>query len=324
MAAPTLLMSPIALVAVDTGLEIVPCDLCGAAPDRMTPITTVHDQIYGQPGDFSLTRCTGCGLLSLNPRPDPAHIGAYYPDLDYHAFRAPGTFKRLITSRLRQSEARTLLAGLPVHPRVLEIGCGTGDLLAALKTKGAQVVGVEPNAAAAHTATDRHAITVHIGILDDIPASVLPDGTFDLIVMKYALEHVHNPRAVLTRIAGLLKPGGKAVLWLPNAASWEFRLFGARWRGLDAPRHLYIFTPKTVDRYAEAAGLTLSQVAYSGVPNDWAGSIGFMLNEAGRSKALAEQFTAQKLPTLALLWPISATAALFHAAGRITVTLIKS
>jgi SAM-dependent methyltransferase len=205
----------------------------------------------------------------------------------------------------------------------LEIGCGTGELLGALQSLGAKGVGVEPNAAAAQTAVSRYGLTVHVGMLDDVPEAVLSAGTFDLVIMKYALEHVHNPREVLSRIAKLLKPGGKAVFWLPNAASWEMGLFGARWRGLDAPRHLYIFTPTTVQRYAKAVGLQVEKIAFSGVPNDWAGSLSVVLTDRGMAPGVARHFGADSLPALAVLWPVSALAGVLQRAGRIRVTLRK-
>jgi SAM-dependent methyltransferase len=248
-------------------------------------------------------------MLYLNPRPDRAHIGTYYPDLDYHAFKSPGEIKNRMLRIRRDREARSVLAGLPEHPNALEIGCGTGELLAALKTHGAQVVGIEPNRAAAETAVARYNLTIHVGMLDDFKDFDLVPGRFDLVLMKYALEHVHSPHKVLTRIARLLKPGGRGVFWLPNADSWEMRLFGARWRGLDAPRHLYIFTPTTIRRYVEAARLNVVAITHSGIPNDWAGSLSESLSGS--------------LPALAVLWPVSATAALFRKAGRIKVTLAK-
>src|SRR5579864_5503464 len=296
-----------ALTQID--FETASCDLCGADGDQARQILSTRDRIYGMPGKFSLVRCESCGLLYLSPRPDRTQIGAYYPDLDYHAFRTSYGIKSRLLQLRYEREARALFAGLPEHSLALEIGCGTGELLAVLKKRGVQVIGIEPNHAAAQTASQRHGLTVHVGMLDDLSDIDLPHDCFDLVLMKYALEHVHNPREVLMRISRLLKPGGHGVFWLPNADSWEMRLFGARWRGLDPPRHLFIFTPTTVRHYATTVGLKVSSIAFSGVPNDWAGSL---------SEALSSS-----LPVLAALWPVSATAALFHNAGRIRVTLTK-
>jgi SAM-dependent methyltransferase len=299
-----------------TTLETTTCDLCGSAHETL--YLCVHDRIYGQPGEFQLMRCGHCGLLFINPRPDRASIGIYYPDLDYHAFRSESGLKAAIKSWLRRSEAQSLLQGLPPHAKTLEIGCGTGELLVALRDLGAEVMGIEPNAAAVKSATEGHGLRVELGMLDDVP---LAENQFDLILMKYALEHVHSPRETLTQIGKLLKSGGRAVFWIPNAASWDAHLFGERWRGLDAPRHLYIFTPETIKGLIEAAGMELYQIGYSPVPNDWAGSFEFWLRD--RHIGFASALGVESLLGLALWAPASATAALFEAAGRMRVTAIR-
>lgn len=312
------------MTLTQSALEAVACDLCGAdSTSQAHEMLCVRDRIYGLPGEFSLVRCEKCSLLYLNPRPDRAHIGVYYPDLDYHAFKVTAGLKSRILESRRKSEARLLLVGLPEKSMALEIGCGTGELLNALQKRGARGVGVEPNAAAAQTAMSRYGLTVHVGMLDIVADTALPAGMFDLVIMKYALEHVHNPRAVLSRIVALLKPGGKAVFWLPNGASWELSIFGARWRGLDAPRHLYIFTPTTVREYAKAVGLQVEKIAFSGVPNDWAGSLSVVLADSGLAPTVAKLFGADSLPALAILWPISALAGVAQRAGRMRVTLRK-
>jgi SAM-dependent methyltransferase len=300
-------------------LETVPCDVCGS--DRARLHLCVKDKIYGLPGEFSLVRCEDCGLLYLNPRPDRAAIGQFYPDLDYHAFKPTGGLKQRLLDQRRHSEAKRLLASLPNGATVLEIGCGTGELLAALKDRGAQAVGVEPNGAAAKTAHERYGLMVHTGMLDDWHER-LPAASFDLILMKYALEHVHSPKTTLAQIAGLLRPGGRAVFWIPNAASWDAQLFGANWRGLDAPRHLYIFTPKTIRAYAQSANLNVLGISYSGVPNDWAGSVEFALRE--RSPRLAKLMGMDNPLMMAAWLPISILASKIGRAGRMRVEMGKS
>lgn len=299
-------------------LETVACDLCGGAEAR--PRLTVRDRIYGLPGAFTLVQCPACGLLYLNPRPDRDSIGQYYPDLGYHAFQQTAGLKERLLARRRESEAADLLRGRRPNPRTLEIGCGTGELLATLRAYGADVIGVEPNGAAARAAHERHGLTVLTGMLDDCLPELAP-GSFDLVVMKYALEHVGSPRATLTQIAGLLRPGGVGVFWVPNAASLDAALFGAAWRGLDAPRHLYIFTPATMRRYAEAVGLRVQAITFSGVPNDWAGSVEFAIG--ARAPRLGRALGMGNPAMLAAWLPISMGAAALGRAGRMCVTLVR-
>src|SRR5258708_4818700 len=195
--------------------ELVACDLCGGIDPRT--LMSVQDRIYEIPGEFSLVQCGYCGLIYLNPRPTPGAIGKYYPDLAYHAFKAAGGIKARVQESMRQREADSLLEGLPAHPHVLEIGCATGDMLVALRERGADGTGIERNAAAVEMARGRE-LKVEIGTLGDVS---LPPASFDLVVMKYALEHVHSPRNTIGKIKTLLKPKGRAVFWVPNMRSWE-------------------------------------------------------------------------------------------------------
>ncbi|MCC7451860.1 MAG: class I SAM-dependent methyltransferase [Anaerolineae bacterium] len=316
-----------------TTLESVPCDLCGSTDAR--PYLRVRDHIYGLPGAFQIVQCQRCGLLYINPRPDRASIGQYYPDLDYHAFKPASGAKAALIQRMRHTEARDLLAGISLsllaergqggEVKVLEIGCGTGDLLVALREQGATVMGIEPNAAAVKVARAQNGLNVQIGMLADVlDGSQLAPVSFDLVLMKYALEHVHSPRQELTTISHLLKPGGRAVFWVPNADSWDARLFGAYWRGLDAPRHLYVFTPDTMRRLCALAGLTVRDISYSNVPNDWAGSVEFWLRDRGVPVGIARGFGIGSPPAMAAWLPISILAARLGKAGRMRVTAVKA
>jgi SAM-dependent methyltransferase len=299
-------------------LEHVPCDLCGAIDPAA--YKTLQDHLYGNTGNFTLVKCGYCGLIYINPRPDRASIGVYYPDLDYHAFKPNTGLKATLLNRMRENEAQSLMVGLPPTPKVLEIGGGTGDLLAALKVRGAEAVLVEPNAAAAQVAHERYGLTVQVGMLDQVQ---LEDGQFDLVMMKYALEHVHDPLATLVKIRKLLKQGGRAVFWVPNDRSWDARLFGKFWRGYDSPRHLYIFTPDTMRRLADTAGFKVERINYSLVPNDWAGSAEFWLKGHGVPAGIAK-WLGMANPLIMAAWlPFSTLAAAFRRAGRIRVMLSK-
>ena len=290
------------------------CDLCGG--DEYVPWRTTRDWLTGQPGEFRFVRCRSCGLIFLSPRPDRASIARYYPDLEYHAFREPTGLKACVVRWLRRREARDVLRGAPNSVRILEIGCGTGDLLVALRDRGAQVQGIEPNAAAAQVAA-RRGLAVQVGTLESAP---LAAEAFDLILMRYALEHVHSPRQALDAIRSALCPGGRCELWLPNVELWDAALFGPVWRGLDAPRHLYLFTPQTIRALLEASGLSLAGVRYSGVPNDWTGSVQSALERAGLPERLA-RFLGLENPAMLAAWtPVSMTAALCRRAGRMRVT----
>ncbi|MGL4648341.1 MAG: class I SAM-dependent methyltransferase, partial [Caldilineaceae bacterium] len=82
---------------------------------------------------------------------------------------------------------------------------------------------------------------------------------YDVVTLFDVLEHLHQPTAALREVRRLLRPGGTLVLRVPNLDSWDARLFGEAWAGLDAPRHLYVYGPKTLSATLEAAGFDIEQ-----------------------------------------------------------------
>jgi len=143
----------------------------------------------------------------------------------------------------------------PARGRVLDVGCGAGDLLLALRDDGWSVHGVEPSPPGAEQAREKHGLDVVTGRFEQ---AALPDSSFDVIVFSGVLEHVHDPLGSLRRTHELLAPGGLvAILFLPMLDSPEARLFGPRWLALDLPRHLTHFEDTTFRLMAAKARLEI-------------------------------------------------------------------
>ena len=94
-----------------------------------------------------------------------------------------------------------------------------------------------------------------------LPHPALEKGSFDVITMWQALEHVHQPLATLDAAHQLLTPGGKLIVAVPNIDSLAFRWFGSAWSGLDLPRHLVHFTPETLRLMLQRAGFRATRVS---------------------------------------------------------------
>lgn len=133
---------------------------------------------------------------------------------------------------------------------VLDIGCGRGDLGAALGRRGWQVSGIDPSPSACALAEAR-GIAVHVGTLASVS---LEEESFDAAVMTHSLEHVVDPRGDLGRVRRLLRPGGTLVISLPNFGSWQRRQFGANWFPLELPRHRTHFTRDSLEHALTGEG----------------------------------------------------------------------
>jgi 2-polyprenyl-3-methyl-5-hydroxy-6-metoxy-1,4-benzoquinol methylase len=164
--------------------------------------------------------------------------------------------------------------------RVLDVGCGSGVLLARMKSLGWDVEGVEVDPEAVE-AGKRRGVPVRLGTLQD---QKFPDNHFDAVHSAHVIEHVHDPVALLSECRRILKPGGTLVILTPNTASWGHRQFGAAWLNLDPPRHLVLFSETTLRQAAERAGLKVQRLDTT-IRTAWVyGALSQCIRDKGRAE----------------------------------------
>lgn len=144
--------------------------------------------------------------------------------------------------------------------RILDVGCGSGALGAALKARGAALVaGIERDDEAASRANGRLDKLVHGDLEQSVPA--FDRGEFDVIVFADVLEHLTDPERTLARFLPLLAPCGRVVVSVPNFRFYAvlLRLAVDRWTYTDSGvrdrTHLRIFTRRSLLALHRAAGL---------------------------------------------------------------------
>jgi 2-polyprenyl-3-methyl-5-hydroxy-6-metoxy-1,4-benzoquinol methylase len=134
---------------------------------------------------------------------------------------------------------------------VVDVGCGSGTILGLLKKRGFRPVGVDFSEEAARVAETQNGVRVFVGSLEQAGFS---GESFDIVTLFHVMEHVANPRAVLAEVARILKPDGAVILQVPNIDSWQFRAFGAKWYGLDIPRHVIDYSKAALLRLLDESG----------------------------------------------------------------------
>ncbi len=159
---------------------------------------------------------------------------------------------------LRIMQRRVLFLPRFGEGRLLDVGCGAGGLLRFLVESGWQGTGVEPSADAAERART-HGLDV---IASTLSESGLPIESFDVISYINVLEHLSDPARELRLALDFLKPGGELQLNVPNFACGLARHFRAHWFTLDCPRHLYHFTPDTLQVLLRAAGFERARFVF--------------------------------------------------------------
>ncbi|MCC7498958.1 MAG: class I SAM-dependent methyltransferase [Bryobacterales bacterium] len=211
-----------------------------------------------------MVECTGCGLIRLFPWPSPAELEKYYPPAYWFA---PGDS---LGERLEQHYRRFVLrdhirfvfdalghAG--GSGRLLDVGCGGGLFLGMMKERGAKVAGLDFSPDAARVAWSANQAPAVAGALELAPFA---PQSWSVITMFHVLEHLYDPMSYLESARQLLEPEGRLVVQVPNAACWQFLLFGENWSGVDIPRHLIDFRDKDLDILLENAGFEVLRHKY--------------------------------------------------------------
>jgi SAM-dependent methyltransferase len=187
---------------------------------------------------WNVAQCRRCSLGYLNPRPTIAEIPRYYPG-QYFGHR--GRMAR------RYSLQAAYVSGPPGD--LLDIGAARGDFMATMRDRGWSVTGVEPA-----PTENPHQLRI---IRQRFPGECdLEPESFDAVTAGAVFEHLHDPATAFQRAANLVRPGGTVVVQVPNLRSINARY--ARFE--DVPRHLFFFSPATLRRYADRAGLHVEAI----------------------------------------------------------------
>jgi SAM-dependent methyltransferase len=132
--------------------------------------------------------------------------------------------------------------------------------LGLMKERGFEVSGFDTSDRAAALARMENGVDVRVG--GRLQDAGFPPGSFDLVSLFHVLEHVTDPRGLLAEVRRVLKPGGRIVVQVPNIESWQFRLFGSRWYGLDIPRHVIDFSARSIQRLLRESGFEVRSIRH--------------------------------------------------------------
>lgn len=216
------------------------------------------------PAQFTYYRCTVCRLVFVYPL--PADLPRYYPP-DYHSF--PRSLDELrAAASVHELFKLDILRQFVPGGTVLELGPGVGGFALLASQAGYDVHVIEVDQRCCDFIRSVLGIDA-VHALDEV-AALAQAPPADAIALWQVLEHLPQPFQLLEVAAARLKPGGTLIVAMPNPESFQFRMLGARWVHLDAPRHV-VLIPRSL-LLQEAARLGLSPLL---VTTRDAGSIGW-------------------------------------------------
>ncbi|WP_295117346.1 class I SAM-dependent methyltransferase [uncultured Chitinophaga sp.] len=232
------------------------CPLCGS--DKVNQALSAKDYTVSK-SDFEIWHCAHCTGRFTQHVPDGANIGAYYKSEEYisHSETKEGIVNRLyhsarkITLRSKQNWVKSAVK--LKEGSLLDIGAGTGAFAHYMQQTGWKVTCLEPDA-------DARANAEALYKLNALPSDelfTLQAQQFDVVTMWHVLEHVHNLHGYLEQIKRVLKPGGALLIAVPNYTSKDAQHYGEYWAAYDVPRHLYHFSPASMQNMLQAHGISI-------------------------------------------------------------------
>lgn len=220
-----------------------------ANKDGLEPfLSCVDHTVSRETFDLFLDRETD--LLVTFPRPSESELPGYYESEDYisHTDSKRSLMDRMYQMVKNYSIKRKLklinsLSG--GRGKLLDLGCGTGDLLSACEKDGWKINGVEPNERARELALGK--VVSEGSILNDIKdISSDLNHSFNVISMWHVLEHVPNLSEYIGRLKELLTADGYLIIAVPNFKSYDANHYKEFWAAYDVPRHLWHFSEKSI------------------------------------------------------------------------------
>lgn len=256
------------------------CKICGNLENNR--VHTAREMMFGMQDEFEYLECAWCGTLQIVEIPD---LSRYYPK-DYYSFdeKVETELPQKLKSRFAARYAANYFNGnrsfvgkyfaenrdwikdnfpvflrqfnlnLNLGSRILDFGCGAGKLLHLLRYFGFRHL----TGADAFIEKDifyPNGVKIYKRSLEDL------DSSFDLVMLHHSFEHLPNPLETLQEIYRILQTDKFCLIRIP-VVNFAWEKYAVNWVQLDPPRHLFLFTEKSLRLLAEKAGFVVEQVIY--------------------------------------------------------------
>lgn len=233
------------------------CPLCGSSEftiryaPQLDGAEDAFHYLTEKPCHYRIVDCRACGMTYSSPIFDEEKIIQLYRACNTEQAQGPAEEKAILANMRRYLARLRRDSGIQ-SGRLLDIGCGLGQLLVEAREMGYDVFGVDPSEEA--VAAARGQLGPDRVICSTYSEGLFPAEQFDLITLVHVIDHVVSPADLLKSIRKHLKPGGHAFIATHNIDSLLARITGRDFIAWSI-QHISYYTPDTLRSLARMAGL---------------------------------------------------------------------
>lgn len=248
------------------------CQICGNS--RANVVYLLREMMFGLKDIFTYFQCSKC--LCLQIAQIPSNISRYYPSgyyslssrtqirnrieeqllllRDQYAFSRKGLVGRIVYFFFPSPAMSHISSiGVAANAKILDVGCGSGRHLLALYRQGYKnLVGIDPFLD--KDLEINNGLRIYKKTIDEV------DGKFDLIMFHHSLEHMPNQFSTFQAISRLLDLNGLCVIRIPTVSSYAWEKYRINWASIDAPRHFFLHSHKSIRFLAQLAQLSVTEI----------------------------------------------------------------
>jgi len=260
------------------------CRICGNSDNNLQH--HAKEMMFGTRDEFEYLECGNCGCLQIEEIPED--FEKYYPKANYYSYsnneigRIKIYAKKLLASNLLRKKSfigfwLEKLFGPPFDTKwfeltdtnfdssILDVGCGSGVLLKNLQIAGfTNLTGADPyiNKDILHG----DGLKIYKKHIDEL------SGIYDLIMLHHSFEHFPEPLESLQNMEKILAPTGHILLRIPVFPSYAWTKYGTSWVQLDAPRHFYLHSLRSIQILARKVDMEIKHIFYDSTEFQFWGS----------------------------------------------------
>ncbi|TMI37728.1 class I SAM-dependent methyltransferase, partial [Candidatus Bathyarchaeota archaeon] len=258
------------------------CRICGNT--KGNTVYHVRDMMFGYRDEFAYFQCSSCECLQINAFPSDMtryYLSQYYSFVLINQREQPkeimsqvssyaqsyknsyAAFGRGVVGRIlyalspnptARERLRTLLResfppgdlenlGITPNSSLLDVGCGSGSRLLGLYGAGFRTLG----GIDLYIESDTHyenGVQVLKRTIHEI------SGSWDVIMFHHSFEHLSDQVETIRSVARLLSKNGLCIIRIPTVTSYAWENYKEHWVQLDAPRHFYLHSIKSMQLLA--------------------------------------------------------------------------